>query len=362
MKALVFLGLRHTILAKQWESEYALGMRNDTMLYGYGNAATEGFSVEYCSFSRVERIFFKENKIGKIYLYLLKLPILLMKYDVVWTHLDRDALFIARLKGIPLIGRLFCKHIANFVWLIDHTQKFDSNKKKRISKKLGKIDKIFYLSKSEEQEFITHYRVPNDKLLYTRYGINFSAYGPLATGSKPHNFNYRNYILSVGTDEHRDLDLLDIVAGGNPEKKFIVCSGSPAHQLKKFKSNNIVLMRANYNEMVYLYRNCEMVIIPLKFNFHASGITTLLEAAAARKPVIINYTPGLEDYGIDNETCLFVPIGNKEKFNDSINLLWSNSALAEKISNNAYEYLRDEFNTHTYSSIYIENSISLFKK
>lgn len=361
MKAFVFLGLRHAILAKQWCKEYKEGKRNDTMLYGYGNAATHDFKIDYCSFNRIEKFLFKENILGKLYLYCLKLPYLLMKYDVVWTHVDRDALFIAKLKSIPVLGRLFCKHIANFVWLIDHTQHYSETKKKKIGRLLHKIDKILYLSTSEHEEFIKHYHCEERKLVYTRYGINFEAYGPDAIGIKPKGFAIEDFILSVGTDQHRDLQLLDLVAESNKDKTFVVCSGSPEHHKQVFKSKNIILLKATYNEMVYLYRKCKFVVIPLKFNFHASGITTLLEAAAAKKAVVINYTPGLEDYGIDNSTCLFSKLEDPSEFNERINILWNNMKLREHIVTNAYDYLRPEFNTVTYSKIYIDLSREILK-
>ncbi|HDT4284663.1 TPA: glycosyl transferase, partial [Klebsiella pneumoniae subsp. pneumoniae] len=68
MKALVFLGLRHTILADAWRKEYLEGKRNDSMLYGYGNAVTPGIEVDYCRFNKFERLLFKDNIIGKLYL------------------------------------------------------------------------------------------------------------------------------------------------------------------------------------------------------------------------------------------------------------------------------------------------------
>lgn len=362
MKALVFLGLRHAILADQWKKEFKEGRRNDTMLYGYGNAADDDFKVNYCRFNRLERFFFKDNLFGKMYLYLFKLPILLTTHDIVWTHVDRDSLFVARLRSIPVIKKLFCKQISNFVWLIDHTKDFTAEKKLKIAKQLKVIDKVLFLSPSEKELFIKYYGCPEQQLLYTRYGIRFDAYGGNALAVKPAGFEHERFILSVGTDQHRDLKLLEEVAKLNPDKIFIVCSGSPEHLTRKFQSKNLFIMKATYNEMVFLYRSCEQVIIPLRFNYHASGITTLLEAAAARKPTVINMTPGLEDYGIDGETCLFVPLNDAEKFSSAINLIREKIGLSEYLTNNAYNYLRADFNTDEYSKIYIKLSQDLLKK
>lgn len=356
MKALVFLGLRHTILADAWRKEYLEGKRNDSMLYGYANAVTPGIQVDYCRFNKIERLFFKDNIIGKLYLYCVKLPYLLLKYDVVWTHVDRDALFIARLRRIPIINNFFAKHIANFVWLIDHSQKYSDKQIKKIKKLLRTIDKILYLSTAEKDEFINKYQCEQSQLLYTRYGINFSAYEYNALSVKPIGFDKKDYILSVGTDQHRDLELLDIIAKKNPDKEFVICSGNPDHHKQSFSGDNVTIIRASYNEMVYLYHSCKFVVIPLKFNFHASGITTLLEAAAARKAVLLNYTPGLEDYGQHDNTCLFASLGDVESFDRNLKKLWDNEELRSRLTENAYKYLHPDFNTYKYSKIYIELS------
>ncbi|MEL9482468.1 glycosyltransferase, partial [Escherichia coli] len=190
----------------------------------------------------------------------------------------------------------------------------------------------------------------------TRYGINFSAYDYNALSVKPIGFDKEDFILSVGTDQHRDLELLDVIAKNNPDKQFVICSGNPEHHKRNFSRDNVTIIRASYNEMVYLYHACKFVVIPLKFNFHASGITTLLEAAAARKAVLLNYTPGLEDYGQHDNTCLFASLGDIESFDRNLNKLWDSEKLRNRLAENAYKYLHSDFNTYKYSQIYIELS------
>ncbi|HDZ1517180.1 TPA: glycosyltransferase, partial [Klebsiella pneumoniae] len=122
-----------------------------------------------------------------------------------------------------------------------------------------------------------------------------------------------------------------------------ICSGNPEHHKRNFSRDNVTIIRASYNEMVYLYHACKFVVIPLKFNFHASGITTLLEAAAARKAVLLNYTPGLEDYGQHDNTCLFASLGDIESFDRNLNKLWDSEKLRNRLAENAYKYLHSDF-------------------
>ena len=143
------------------------------------------------------------------------------------------------------------------------------------------------------------------------------------------------------------------------DKYFILCSCNSEYLNRKYKSNNIKVINANLYEMRYLYENCSCVVIPLKYNEHVSGCTTLLEAAAMKKSVIISNIPGISDYVLNNRTGIIVPIGNVDEFRLAVLKLINNKDYAKMLGNNAYNYAKDKFNTYKWSENHIEISKQL---
>ena len=116
------------------------------------------------------------------------------------------------------------------------------------------------------------------------FGINFDAYSDNMPMTKPNSLdknlkNYilsvgtdrhrdielldelayrmkdKNFILSVGTDRHRDIELLDELAYRMQDKNFILCSCNPQYLNKNYKSSNLKVVSADLYEMRYLYKN-----------------------------------------------------------------------------------------------------------
>jgi glycosyltransferase involved in cell wall biosynthesis len=55
-----------------------------------------------------------------------------------------------------------------------------------------------------------------------------------------------------------------------------------------------------------LYDWADLVVVPLRPNFHASGITVVLEAVALGKPLVVTDAGGLKDY-FSGEHAAYVP-------------------------------------------------------
>lgn len=358
IKVGVFLGCRVAYNIDAWKRQYKDHKVNDTAPYGYNRAQDENVNIEYIKFNSFEKRILFNRYLQYAYLYFIKLPALLFKYDVLWTHYDKDGLFIAKLRGIPLLWRFMAKQIANFVWLVDSSKDYECKKIRSISRQLNRIDKIVYHSYSETQKFIEVFKVDNERLQQVHFGINFDAYSDEKPMLKPGVLDegLKDYILSVGTDVHRDIELLDELAYEMQDKYFILCSCNKEYLNRKYKSSNLKIINANLLEMRYLYKNCSVVVIPLKYNEHVSGCTTLLEAAAMKKPVIISNVPGIDDYVLDNKTGAVVPIGDIKQLKAAVLKIACNRGFAETLGWNAYNYTKDRFNTDKWSQKHVEMS------
>lgn len=361
IKVAVVLGYGIASNIDSWSDSYKNDEVNDTLPYGYDRANDDRINVEYVKLNKFENGLLFNKYLKYAYLYYIKLPLLLFKYDVIWTHYDNDALYIARLRGIPFLNKYMPKQIANFVWLVDNSKAYNDRKIKYISKLLNRIEKIIYHSNSETNKFIDVFETRVDKLQHVHFGINFDAYSDEKPVVKPKSVaNYKEYILSVGSDVHRDIELLDNLACEFPNKVFVLCTCNPHYLTKQYKSKNMTVLSANLSEMRYLYANCSCVIIPLKYNEHVSGCTTLLEAAAMKKPVIITEVPGIRDYVVENETALLVPINNLELFSTALDKLESNKEDADTMGKNAYNYCSKRFTTDKWAHEHARLTLELY--
>lgn len=353
----VFLGYEVAINIDKWKQEYINDNSNDTLPYGYDRANDNEIYVEYIKLNNYERKILFNKYLGKLYLYFIKLPLaLLFKYDIVWTHYDNDALFIAKLRKIPLINKLMSKQIANFVWLIDNSRNFTDKKIIKTAALLDKMEKVIYHSSTETEKFINIFNLNQEKLKCVHFGINFDAYSYDKYMAKPSKIEekFENFVLSVGTDMHRDMNLLEELAYQMPNFNFVVCSCNPQYLNKKYKSNNVKVLKANLAEMRYLYSKCLCVIIPLKYNEHVSGCTTLLESVAMKKPVIISDTPGITEYIVNNKTGIVVPLKSIKEFKNSIEMVYNNKAYSNRLVENAYEYCKNRFTTDIWAKEHAE--------
>jgi len=116
---------------------------------------------------------------------------------------------------------------------------------------------------------------------------------------------------------HRDWEtLLRAVEGNNNVELRIATDPSSRwnHSLKRlaYNPNQITIEPLRSLERIHdAYEWADIVVVPLTPNRHNSGITVILEAVTAGKPVIAANAGGLKGYFGDDE-IRYVPPGNVE--------------------------------------------------
>lgn len=351
----VFLGLELALNLDSWQMRYLKDESNDEFPYGYNRFDNENYNIKYIRISDKEKKILLNKKILlKLYLYLIKLPIELMRNDIVWTHYDKDAFFIAILRCIPGFNRLLAKQISCMIWLIDESKSIKGIKKRLITKLLNKIDKIIVLAYTEKKLFKEIYNVNESSIEYIRFGINIDNYCKSKSMTTPIeiNENEEGYILSIGNDRHRDFNLIISVSERLDNEKFIIATKQNIINYP----HNMKIFSCNLKEIRHLYNKCLCVVVPLKYNEYVSGCTTALETAAMKKPVIISRVPGIDDYVVDGVTGIIVPIGDESAIENAIKKLKNNPQLAKEMGENAYNYVKDKFDTRNWANRHIEIS------
>jgi glycosyltransferase involved in cell wall biosynthesis len=114
-------------------------------------------------------------------------------------------------------------------------------------------------------------------------------------------------IASLGSDIHRDWKTI-ITAFGNRER-YRITLGSRRIDPKLLRGiNNVsVLSAATADDVKTLYDWADIVVVSLKPNLHASGITVVLESVILGVPLVCTDSGGLRAYFSSTEVC-YVPI------------------------------------------------------
>jgi glycosyltransferase involved in cell wall biosynthesis len=124
-------------------------------------------------------------------------------------------------------------------------------------------------------------------------------------------------VLSIGVDPRRDFELLLGVAVRHPELSFrIVASAERARSLGARPANVGVQTDIPLDEVRYRFARARVVALPVSDNSYSGATTTLLQAMAMGKPVVVSRTAAIaEGYELeDGVNCRLVPPGDPEAF------------------------------------------------
>ncbi|QEG42502.1 glycosyltransferase [Roseimaritima ulvae] len=154
------------------------------------------------------------------------------------------------------------------------------------------------------------------------------------------------YILAIGEDDSRDFNLL---LDACPQEIPILLktrwrpSAMTAHPKVLFESRR--LTDSAYRKLI---ANCKFVVIPLHDTNHPGGITTLYEAMAMGKAVIVSQSPIAEEIVRPNRTGAVVPLGDAHALKENIAKFWEDSHVREECGLRGRKFIEEN---GTYSSI-----------
>lgn len=353
MNILVNLGAGWAINLDEWEKKYKEKQAFDKMPYGYCWVEDKDIRVTYLSLNKTEKkMLLNIDILMKIYFYMIKMPFLSFKFDAIWTHNDRETLFYGFLKTLPIFRKL-PPIIGNIIWLTD--KKINNKKLKKYGKYLNKISNITVLSKAQIEILERDFNINRSKINFVRYGLNEKIYSDKNEKSKPKAIaDKKEYILMVGTDIDRDIQMFKQITLNLKEENFIFASNNIEYLNDKYEKN-VTTMKCNLKEMKWLYGNSKYIIMPLKENAHASGCTTLIEAGFQGKAIITNSIRGLEDYYLEGTTAEIVDKNDLGAFLEAMKKL-ENKEYRNKIELSTYDFFmnKNDFTSKTYANEFLK--------
>ena len=234
--------------------------------------------------------------------------------DVIWTHTEREHLAAAL---ILAFGRQPApKLLAQCVWLFDKWHRLSAPKRALYRHLLKHADVI--TTQSPEDLNVARTLFPN---LLTECVLSGGAVQWMRA-PRECSIHHPVRLAALGNDMHRDWDTLMRAFGGLGKYELAIAARRP---LKRQVSNtpNVKLIDARTEADVRrLYEWADIVVVPLKYNRHVSGITVIFEGTISGVPVVATDTGGLRAY-FSNEDIAYVPLYAPDEMRGTVDLLCS---------------------------------------
>lgn len=159
--------------------------------------------------------------------------------------------------------------------------------------------------------------LPDDspRVAFIPFGVDTEVFRPAA--DTPPDVD----IMSVGADMQRDFPLLMEAATRLPRYSFrLVTSTRHAASLGSIPANVTLVTNVPFSDIPAQIAACRLMAIPCRDNSYSGGTTTLLQAMAMAKPVVVSHTGAIrEGYHLrDGINCRLAPPADPEAFVSAI--------------------------------------------
>lgn len=218
----------------------------------------------------------------------------------------------------------------------------------RFSKVYQRWDKIITNSYSEAQALRNNLNIGPDQITTIHNCVDLEFYDPSAV--KPSDESNGLFIMSQGLSK-RDYPTLMSALWKLPHVKCNISAVSAwdKHRspFKGLKIPDNVSMKSY--DHPYKIRNalaeCQFLVVPLKTDvgMWCAGSSSVLEAQAMGKPVIVTNLPGISEYIKDKETGFLVDGNDASMLAEKIDFLWQNSNKAKIMGKNGQAWIRENF-------------------
>jgi glycosyltransferase involved in cell wall biosynthesis len=202
------------------------------------------------------------------------------------------------------------------------------------------IDTIFVYAETQRDYAEKALGIPSKKLSLIAFHADQHFYRPM-----PNIEVDPDQICSAGL-EWRDYPTLIAAVADVPHLKVKLAAASPWSKhtdetASRVLPPNVDARRYEYSALRDLYAGSNFVVVPLYENDFQAGVTTLLEAMAMGKAVIVTRTTGQKDVVTEEENGLTVAPGDVSALRQAIIRLQTDEALRERLGRNAWQWVQE---------------------
>jgi glycosyltransferase involved in cell wall biosynthesis len=159
-------------------------------------------------------------------------------------------------------------------------------------------------------------------------------------------------VISIGVDPRRDFDLLVAVAERHHELSFrIVASAERARSLGSHPPNVELETDIPLEAVRERLAQARIVALPVRDNSYSGATTTLLQAMAMGKPVVVSRTAAIADgYQLeDGVNARLVPPGDERAFEEALLETLTGAEAADSLGRRARQTVERSFSWERYT-------------
>ena len=291
-------------------------------LYGYHHAESDAFALTYSQDARESkavRLIRRGLKamLGFDLIHTWRNRAEMLRSDVIWTHTEQEWLSAALMlllsgrKAGPGAKPLL---LAQSVWLLDKWPSYGIVRSWLYRKLMSRADQLTTLA-SENAELCQRYF--NRDATPLLYGLNTQDFPVNAPTSWTPHTPIR--IAAIGNDRDRDWETLIKAFGNDP--RYTVKLATRRRIPSSLRASNVeIALFSGIKKQHELYDWADVIVVPLRPNTHASGITVMLEAEAVGKPMVATSVGALQDYFPSSEASYISPF-NPPALRDAVDQL-----------------------------------------
>jgi glycosyltransferase involved in cell wall biosynthesis len=182
---------------------------------------------------------------------------------------------------------------------------------------------------------------------FVPFGVDTEYFRPVADPA------LEDDVVSVGADPRRDFALLLELARRLPDRSFrIVASADNAHGLDVRPANVRLEVDVPFERVRECLVRARVVALPVRENSYSGATTTLLQAMACAKPVVVSRTSAIaRGYHLeDGVNCRLVPTGDLEALEQAVVSALDDGSLAAGLGLRARETVERHLTWPGYAS------------
>jgi len=187
---------------------------------------------------------------------------------------------------------------------------------------------------------------PAAPLAFVPFGVDTQAFSP---ATQPADVD----VVSVGADPRRDFPLLTELAARSPQLAFrIVASADQVRSLGQLSPNVAIESDISLEDVRDRLQAARVVALPVRDNSYSGATTTLLQAMALAKPVVVSRTDAIAGgYGLeDGVNCRLVPPGDVDAFERAVLELLAGADAATALGIRARETVERSLSWERYTT------------
>jgi glycosyltransferase involved in cell wall biosynthesis len=249
---------------------------------------------------------------------------------------------------LVLLRRLTAFRVPIVLWDLGLTEHWKL-RERVLDLTVPQVDGIFVLSASQ-QPYIRARWGRQDGVEVIGQHIDTRFFAP--TSPAPHG-----PVLAIGEDVGRDFATFLAAVEGVDADFLVKTRRIPPEEVLPPRVR-VMRERVDYTALRDLYAQSRFVVIPLHPVPNPSGVSSILEASAMGRALVVSESDSIKDFIVPGETCLTVPCGDHLALRAAIQRLVDEPETCARLGANGRRFMEENFS----NSVFADRVAKLLKR